>query len=392
MTPERPAAEIRHLHAERHAVHGAGRRRHVADGRAARAGRPHLAEERLRAAGLVRLLHRARRRPRAVVVRRAGPQGRRRARRHARRASTPRERHIFAHAFAVTGGLQCGFCIPGIVMARQAPARRNPRPTRAQIAEALNNHVCRCTGYVKIIDAIETRGAGAPGRAAAGGRLQRRDRHQPAPPGRRAVRARRAAVRRRHDAWTGMLHGAFLFSPHPRIRVRRIDTAEAARQPGVVRVVTAADVPGERYQGLIDKDWPIFVAEGETTHCIGDILAAVVADTERARAAGARAHPGRLRASCPACSRRRRPWRPARRACIPITTTCCRVGHRPRRRRRARSPRRRSSRHARSRRSCIEHAFLEPESCLAVPGLGLGTRGSGAGYGSRIPESRSPSP
>ena len=79
----------------------------------------------------------------------------------------------------------------------------------------------------------------------------------------------------------GMLRGAFLFSAHPRARVRRIDTADAARQPGVARVVTAADVPGERYQGLIYRDWPLFVAEGEITHCIGDILAAVAADTER---------------------------------------------------------------------------------------------------------------
>ncbi len=49
----------------------------------------------------------------------------------------------------------------------------------------------------------------------------------------------------------GMLRGAFLFSAHPRARILRIDTTDAARQPGVVRVVTAADVPGERYQGLI---------------------------------------------------------------------------------------------------------------------------------------------
>ncbi|HSP91375.1 MAG TPA: 2Fe-2S iron-sulfur cluster-binding protein, partial [Vicinamibacterales bacterium] len=66
-----------------------------------------------------------------------------------------RERHIFAHAFAVTGGLQCGFCIPGIVVAARHLIARHPDPTRAQIAEALNNHVCRCTGYVKIVDAIE---------------------------------------------------------------------------------------------------------------------------------------------------------------------------------------------------------------------------------------------
>jgi xanthine dehydrogenase molybdopterin-binding subunit B len=120
----------------------------------------------------------------------------------------------------------------------------------------------------------------------------------------------------------GMLFGAFLFSPHPRMLVKRIDTTDAAAQAGVVRIVTAADVPGQRYQGSIYKDWPVFVAEGETTHCIGDILAAVAATTERAaRAAIARIVIETTR--CPVCSLRRRRSRPAPRACIAITTICC---------------------------------------------------------------------
>ena len=68
-------------------------------------------------------------------------------------------------------------------------------------------------------------------------------------------------------------------SAHPRAPHRH--RRRPPGSPACVRVVTAADVPGERFQGLIYKDWPLFVAEGETTHCIGDILAAVVADTER---------------------------------------------------------------------------------------------------------------
>jgi xanthine dehydrogenase molybdenum-binding subunit len=197
----------------------------------------------------------------------------------------PRERHVFAHAFAVTGGLQCGFCIPGIVVAAKHVIDRNPDPTRAQIAEALNNHVCRCTGYVKIVDAIDMAARGLRGETMPeadysgriGSSLPRQDAEQ-------FVLGERPFVDdMRVD---GMLRGAFLFSAHPRARVLRIDTAGAARQPGVARVLTAADVPGERYQGLIYRDWPLFLAEGEITHCIGDILAAVVADTERhARAA-----------------------------------------------------------------------------------------------------------
>ncbi len=192
-----------------------------------------------------------------------------------------RERHIFAHAFSVAGGLQCGFCIPGIVIRAKHLIDRTPRPTRTEIAHALNNHICRCTGYVKIIDAIDLAARALQGESLpepdfsgkVGTSLPRQDADQ-------FVLGIRPFI---DDMKVpGMLFGAFLFSPHPRILVQRIDTAAAARQPGVVRIVTAADVPGDRYQGLIYKDWPLFVAEGEITHCIGDILAAVVATTERA--------------------------------------------------------------------------------------------------------------
>ena len=78
-----------------------------------------------------------------------------------------------------------------------------------------------------------------------------------------------------------MLYAAFLFSPHPKIKIKKIDTSEAEKFPGVVRIVTANDVPGKRKQGLIYKDWPLFFAEGETTNCIGDILTCVVAENNK---------------------------------------------------------------------------------------------------------------
>src|SRR5438477_90589 len=76
----------------------------------------------------------------------------------------------------------------------------------------------------------------------------------------------------------GMLHGAVRFSDHPRARVVAIDVSNAAAHPGVVALVTAADTPGRRYQGDIRPDWPQFVAEGEATRYVGDILAAVAAE------------------------------------------------------------------------------------------------------------------
>jgi xanthine dehydrogenase molybdenum-binding subunit len=77
----------------------------------------------------------------------------------------------------------------------------------------------------------------------------------------------------------GMLHGAVALSRHPRARVLSIDVSTAIGMPGVERVVTADDVSGERYVGLIRNDWPVFVAEGEITRCVGDVLALVLADT-----------------------------------------------------------------------------------------------------------------
>jgi aldehyde oxidoreductase len=63
-------------------------------------------------------------------------------------------RRIFARAFAVTAGVQCGFCIPGIVVRAHNIIKRTPLPTRAEIAQGLGAHLCRCTGYVKIVEAV----------------------------------------------------------------------------------------------------------------------------------------------------------------------------------------------------------------------------------------------
>jgi len=189
----------------------------------------------------------------------------------------PRERDIYARAFTVSAGMQCGFCIPGIVVRAKQLLANNPIPSRDEIARSLNNHICRCTGYVKIIDAIEL-----AGRAFRGEPLPKPDysgkvgTSLPRMDGEKFVLGERPYID--DMSFPGMLHASFLFSPHPKIRVNKIDASAAEKIPGVVRVVTAKDVPGDRFQGLVYRDWPMFVAEGETTHCIGDIFAAVIAD------------------------------------------------------------------------------------------------------------------
>ncbi|MBI3373881.1 MAG: selenium-dependent xanthine dehydrogenase [Betaproteobacteria bacterium] len=197
----------------------------------------------------------------------------------------PDERRQIADCFVAAAALQCGFCIPGIALRAKAITDRDPAPAREAIARALDLHLCRCTGYVKIIDAIELLAAakhGAPIPAACtdgrvGQSLARIGAAQ-------TVLGDRPFV---DDlAAPGMLHGALTLSAHPRARVLRIDTARARALPGVRAVATAADVPGERWNGLLINDWPGFVAEGEEARCVGDVLAAVAAlDRHSAREA-----------------------------------------------------------------------------------------------------------
>lgn len=194
-------------------------------------------------------------------------------------------RRQIADCFVHAGGVQCGFCIPGIAVRAHALCERNPDPTRDEIETDLRAHLCRCTGYKKIVDAVELlanvrRGEPMPHvecKGRVGDRMPRYSGHQAALGDRRFIDDMKVP---------GMLFAAPRLSDHPRALVRRIDAAPALALPGVVRVVTAKDVPGDRYVGLITPDWPVFIAEGEETRYIGDVLAFVVAnDVQTARRA-----------------------------------------------------------------------------------------------------------
>lgn len=198
------------------------------------------------------------------------------------------EQDAFADAFVLKGGVQCGFCTPGIVMKAKALITRKPQPTRQEITDALTGNLCRCTGYKKVVDSIETAAeairTGQQVSKPTGGRIGTRLGKYT---GREAVLGRRVFVADMKEP--GMLFGALRFSDHPRARVLRIDTSEAEAMPGVVRILSARDIPGERIVGMIYRDWPVMVAEGEETRYIGDVLAAVAAESEAiARAAAAK--------------------------------------------------------------------------------------------------------
>jgi len=201
---------------------------------------------------------------------------------------TPEARRIWVEAFLAAGGSQCGFCSPRVVMKAEALLAKNPSPTREEIAHRLAGNLCRCTGYLKIIDAILLAAAARRGeRIPAIDRSGRIGRRAPRYMGAELVLGDKAFVNDLRV--TGMLHGAVRFSDHPRARVLRVDTASAKSLPGVVAVLVAKDVPGERSQGLITADWRQIMAEGELTAYVGDVLAVVAAETrEQARDAAAR--------------------------------------------------------------------------------------------------------
>lgn len=187
----------------------------------------------------------------------------------------PDERDRLAGAFAATGALQCGFCTPGIVVRTKALIdQKGSDLDRGTIEGRLGAHLCRCTGYAKIIDAVELLASGAeiPRPALAGEIGGRGARYE----GRELALGDRGYVG--DISVPGMLHGALRLTDHARADIVKIDTSAALAEPGVVAVFTGADVPGDLRVGIIHQDWPVFIPEGGRTSYTGDVLAIVVAE------------------------------------------------------------------------------------------------------------------
>ena len=190
---------------------------------------------------------------------------------------TPRERDVFAYAFGAAGAVQCGFCIPGMVICAKGLLDVNPEPSRAEIKEAIKNNICRCTGYQKIEEAIEL-----------AAKLLREN--LPVPEGHLAGMVGDGIIR--VDApgkalgiaqyaddlyFDGMLYASAVRSAYPRARVLSIETEQARALDGVEAVLTAQDVPGEKVIGHLVRDYPVFIGVGQITHFLGDAIALVVA-------------------------------------------------------------------------------------------------------------------
>ncbi|MGB8039755.1 MAG: molybdopterin cofactor-binding domain-containing protein [Pseudolabrys sp.] len=191
------------------------------------------------------------------------------------------ELSVLQKAFHKTGASQCGYCIPGMVMAATAALRANPFVDREEIKERLGGNICRCTGYQKIFDAVELARDVQNGRLPVdalfedeaeqgdfiGKNVRRID-----TPSKVSGRLKYAG----DMTMPGMLHVQVLRSPHAHARIVSIDTSAAAAMEGVEGVITSADVPGEDGFGVFVNDQPI-MARGKVRY-IGEAVAAVAAE------------------------------------------------------------------------------------------------------------------
>ncbi len=195
---------------------------------------------------------------------------------------SPREKDVYAYAFAVSGAVQCGFCTPGMVISAKGLIDQNPDPTRADVKEAIKNNICRCTGYKKIEDAVLL-----------SAKLFRENTAVPKTelPGSVGDSIKRIEVvdktlgsaQYADDIHLpGMLLASAVRSAYPRAKVLSIDTSAAKALPGVVAVFTAEDVPGAKKIGHLVQDYDVLIPVGSITHFLGDAIALVVAQTAEA--------------------------------------------------------------------------------------------------------------
>ena len=191
-----------------------------------------------------------------------------------------REKEVYSYAFATAGAVQCGFCIPGMVMCAKGLIDNNPDPTRLEVVAAIRNNICRCTGYKKIIDGIllsaKILREGLPvheesGAVNVGQAIQRID----------AKEKVLGTGEYPDDIYLdGMVYGSAVRSEYPRAKVLAIHPEEALAMDGVIGVYTADDIPGEVKVGHLKHDWDTMIPVGKVTHYLGDAICLVVAETQ----------------------------------------------------------------------------------------------------------------
>ena len=192
---------------------------------------------------------------------------------------TVREKAVYSYSFASAGAVQCGFCIPGMVISAKGLIDKEPDPTKEQVKEAIKNNICRCTGYKKIEEAIMlaakmfrecTEVPSEHYRGILGENMQRTD---------AAAKVLGSAEYSADIRLEEMLCGSALRTEYPRAVVKSIDVSAAKKLPGVAAVITAAELPGKQKIGHLKKDFDVLIPVGSCTHYLGDAVALVAAET-----------------------------------------------------------------------------------------------------------------
>lgn len=198
---------------------------------------------------------------------------------------TEREKDVYGYAFADAGAVQCGFCTPGMVISAKGLLDQNPSPTPREVKEAIKNNICRCTGYKKIEDAILLaakllrENSAVPKHDFAGvigENLHRVD---------AAAKALGTALYTDDIQLDGMLYGGAVRSGYARARVLSIDVSQAKALAGVAAVLTAGDLPGNQKIGHLKKDYDVLIPVGKITHFAGDAIVLIAANSPEALAA-----------------------------------------------------------------------------------------------------------
>lgn len=202
---------------------------------------------------------------------------------------TPENPHLIQEAFVLSGAIQCGYCTPGMIMSSKALLDKNSNPSVPEIKQALLGNLCRCTGYKKIIEAVQLAGKfirkeTTPAQVKSKIKKGMVGASLPRPTS--MLKACGLAKFSADIKIEGALELAVVHSSQAHAKIKSIDTSAALKMPGVVGVVTADDIKGTNRIVGFHPDQPILCED--IVRYLGDPILAVAANTrDQARAAAA---------------------------------------------------------------------------------------------------------
>ncbi len=191
------------------------------------------------------------------------------------------ELHPIQKAFIEKGAIQCGFCTPGMILRTKSILDENPNPTYNEIKSKLSGNLCRCTGYTKIIEAVET------ARDYINGETPKEIEYAPQKSamnlsvvGKRLPKVDAADKATGHAIFTddivvpNMIYGKLLLSSVAHAKIISIDTSKAKALPGVKVILTGKDVPDITY-GTSPARYDENILAKDKVRFVGDVVAAV---------------------------------------------------------------------------------------------------------------------